>query len=265
MDIQYWKNYYKSHKHNTTNSLFSAFVRENYLKPHARLLELGCGNGRDSVYFAKSAIDTTAIDQIQDEMNYLNDHFGNEACRFVCGDFSQLKHINSLHPPYDCIYSRFSLHSITYIQQCELFAQIPSYLDCDGILAIETRGVQNSLYQKGERVQDEENAFIYESHYRRFVTLEDLLEDIRAMNSDSRSFQILYAKESRGFAPFTQGDRYEDDYFIRVIARLTDSCSGGGANKYIVIILFPKKTYTHHSYPFIATKCAYAHEGKEAV
>lgn len=149
------------------------------------------------------------------------------------------------------------------MQQCELFAQIPNYLDYDGILAIETRGVQNSLYQKGERIQDEENAFIYESHYRRFVTLEDLLEDIRAMHSGSRSFQILYAKESRGFAPFTQGDRYEDDYFIRVIAKLTDLCRGG-VNRYIVIILFPKKIYTHRSYPPIATKCAYAHESKEA-
>ena len=39
---------------------------------------------------------------------------------------------------------------------------------------------------------------------------------------------------------------------------------GGGVNRYIVIILFPKKIYTHHSYPSIATKYAYAHEGKEA-
>lgn len=277
MDLHYWNNYYKSHRHNATNSLFSVFVRENYLKPHARLLELGCGNGRDSVYFAKSAIHTTAIDQVQSEIDYLNTHFGSESCTFVCGDFSQLSHLDSLTPPYDCIYSRFSLHSITHAQQSELFAQLPHYLSLGGILAIETRGVRNSLYQKGERVRGENNAFIYESHYRRFVALEDLLADIRAINTESstipnakpptkphtestldsqarlvessthpKAFEILYAQESRGFAPFTQGKRYEDDYFIRVIARFRDSL-GGGVNRYIIIVYFsPKKPHTNH-------------------
>ena len=263
MDLHYWNNYYKSHRHNATNSLFSTFVREHYLKPHARLLELGCGNGRDSVYFAKSAIHTTAIDQVQSEIDYLNTHFGSESCTFVCGDFSQLSRLDSLMPPYDCIYSRFSLHSITYAQQCELFSQLPRYLAFGGILAIETRGVRNSLYQKGKRVSKQSNAFVYQSHYRRFVALEDLLSDIRAIKAESSpipnaksapnprtesaqdskahssfdtaesstrpsAFEILYAQESRGFAPFTHNDSTEDDYFIRVIARFGDSLGGGG-------------------------------------
>ncbi|WP_394981075.1 class I SAM-dependent methyltransferase [uncultured Helicobacter sp.] len=245
MDLNYWKTYYQSHRHNAQNSLFSTFVRENYLKPHARLLELGCGNGRDSVYFAKSGIATTAIDQVDSEIDYLNANFGSESCAFVCGDFSDLNALKSLQAPYDCVYSRFSLHSITYTQQTRLFSQIPHYLAFGGILAIETRGHKNALYQKGERVSGEEGAYIYQSHYRRFVALEDLLADIRTMSRESNTeskttqnqspstklkpstFEILYAQESRGFAPFTQGDITEDDYFIRVIARLKSPLGGG--------------------------------------
>lgn len=279
MDLNYWNDYYKSHRHNAKNSLFSAFVCENYLKPHAhkshiRLLELGCGNGRDSVYFAKSGIATTAIDQVGSEIDYLNANFGSESCAFVCGDFSDLNALKSLQAPYDCVYSRFSLHSITYTQQTRLFSQIPHYLAFGGILAIETRGHKNALYQKGERVSGEEDAYIYQSHYRRFVALEDLLADIRTMSRESNTeskttqnqspstklkpstFEILYAQESRGFAPFTQGDITEDDYFIRVIARLK-SPLGGGANRYIIILyFFPKSPSTSHLSIHTRTVCA---------
>lgn len=249
MDLTYWDNYYKTHKHNAINSLFSAFVREEYLKPHTRLLELGCGNGRDSVYFAKSAIATTAIDQVQSEIDYLNAHFGALGCTFVCGDFSELSQIDSLTPPYECIYSRFSLHSITHAQQRALFAQLPRYLALGGILAIETRGYKNSLYQKGERVQDERDAFIYEAHYRRFVDLADLCKEIESISQDGKGFEILYAQESQGFAPFVHNGVQEDDFFIRIIARAVDSL-GGGVNRYYIYIIFsPKQPHTQKTKP----------------
>ncbi len=289
MDLSYWEKYYKSHKHNATNSLFSIFVLENYLKcapksqdsldskssssskssaldsisadssstdstNKATLLELGCGNGRDSVYFARNAINITAIDQVQSEIDYLNAHFGSKNCVFLCGDFSSLSSIaslESLKSTYDCIYSRFSLHSITHAQQKRLFAELPQYLKVGGILAIETRGKRNSLYQKGQATQDEKDAFIYEEHYRRFVSLGDLCAEIEEILKDSKSFKILYAKESQGFAPFTQGKKKEDDYFIRVIARLVDS-SGGGVTKYYYIIL--RQPFIKDSYIIIESK-----------
>lgn len=78
----------------------------------------------------------------------------------------------------------------------------------NGLLRIEVRGQQNSLYKCGVMIEDEQDAFIYDNHYRRFLNFNELREDLK-------SYGLLFAKEDRGFAPFKD----EDDFFIRIIAR----------------------------------------------
>lgn len=62
------------------------------------LLELGCGNGRDALFFAKNKIQTTAIDQVADEISYLAKHCatttkGIANPHFIAGDFTNLSAI----------------------------------------------------------------------------------------------------------------------------------------------------------------------------
>ena len=228
------------------------------------LLELGCGNGRDALFFAKNKIQTTAIDQVADEISYLASHCatttkGIANPHFIAGDFTNLSAIFerggadstkddvlttqrknvldeksglrhhergdrtqrfidkasgklpdlSLSQRFDCIYSRFTLHSITHTQQENLLSQIPHFLAPSGIVAIEARGKKNSLYRQGEPVEGEANAFIHDSHYRRFVDFESLCEVLESQ----LNLTIHFAKEDRGFAPFNG----EDDYFFRVV------------------------------------------------
>lgn len=232
------------------------------------LLELGCGNGRDALFFAKNKIQTTAIDQVADEISYLAKHCatttkGIANPHFIAGDFTNLSAIFErggvdsafsstkddalttqrenvldeksgllhhergdrtqrlidkasgklidllLNPRFDCIYSRFTLHSITHAQQENLLSQIPHFLAPSGIVAIEARGKKNSLYRQGEPVEGEANAFIHDSHYRRFVDFESLCEVLESQ----LNLTIHFAKEDRGFAPFNG----EDDYFFRVV------------------------------------------------
>lgn len=201
------------------------------------LLELGCGNGRDALFFAKNKIQTTAIDQVADEISYLAKHCatttkGIANPHFIAGDFTNLSTIferggagiafsstkssaitarqdNLESTRFDCIYSRFTLHSITHTQQEILLSQIPHFLAPSGIVAIEARGKKNSLYQQGEPVEGEANAFIHDSHYRRFVDFESLCEVLESQ----LNLTIHFAKEDRGFAPFNG----EDDYFFRVV------------------------------------------------
>lgn len=232
MDMNYWTKYYSANKQNSQNSLFADFVLQHYLAPESKLLELGCGNGRDSIYFAKNGIKVSAIDQVQSEIEYLQsldssapEPISTETAtvqkskntesttaeynppKFISADFTRLDNI-ALDAPFDCIYSRFTLHSITQEEQQRLLAQIPSLLAPCGMLAIEARGLKNSLYQKGEAVAGQENAFIYDSHYRRFIDFDKLCAQL------AKDFKVIFAKENSGFAPF--GD--EDDYFFRVIA-----------------------------------------------
>lgn len=70
MDKSYWKQFYQKHTKSDKRSLFARFVYENYLAKQnfisfvkkgfhfkqTRLLELGCGNGRDALFFAKKGL-----------------------------------------------------------------------------------------------------------------------------------------------------------------------------------------------------------------
>lgn len=228
MDKSYWTKFYAKHKVGKKPSLFAQFVWENYLRGNTKsntknnaqilhLLELGCGNGRDSLYFAKNGIKVLGIDQCENVIDSLNKKHKSDNLIFQSADFTALPKATK---SYDAIYSRFTLHSINATQQSHLFKWVGANLAQGGILAIECRGHKNSLYKLGEMV--EMDAFIYENHYRRFVRFESLLEIL------GDDYEILFAKEDKGFAPF----REEDDYFCRLIAIYR---GGGQTPKYLII------------------------------
>lgn len=209
-DKQYWESYYKSHSNPKEPSLFAEFVWREYLcfaesraesqskskttlktqqakynkNPYKfscddervidnskakslKILELGCGNGRDSLYFANKGLSITAIDQV--EIPYLHELTQNSKNpNFITGDFTQLQSFD--FGDFDCIYSRFTLHSIDKISQNRVLQDSLTLLETNGILAIEARGEKNSLFGKGKQV--EKDAFIYDNHYRRFLDFE---------------------------------------------------------------------------------------------
>ena len=55
-DKRYWDEFYEvEHKEIGQPSLFAKFIFDSFLnkKESKNLIEFGCGNGRDSLYFAK--------------------------------------------------------------------------------------------------------------------------------------------------------------------------------------------------------------------
>ena len=67
----YWNDYYAKNVALQTPSPFAKFVYSNYLNAGKDLLELGCGNGRDSLYFVSKGINVTAIDASDVAINAL--------------------------------------------------------------------------------------------------------------------------------------------------------------------------------------------------
>ena len=61
-DKEYWTKYYEDNSKPTNASTFAEFVLPK-LEKNKCLIELGCGNGRDSVYFSQNNIikTTTSI------------------------------------------------------------------------------------------------------------------------------------------------------------------------------------------------------------
>ena len=207
MDKKYWSNYYLEHRLERQPTLFAQYVMENYIGNRSTLIEVGCGNGRDSIYFSEQKLNVTAIDQVEEEIIFLQNRFKEvKNLNFISGDYSQLGNDKS----YDTVYSRFSLHSISSIEQERVLNWAYNQLNDDGLFCIEVRGKKNEIYKMGEQVPGEEDAYIYNDHYRRFLDFDEFRDSLGGLG-----FSIEYSDEAKGFAPY----KNTNETYIRVIAK----------------------------------------------
>ena len=199
----YWNQYYKNRVCSEEPSPFAQYV-STLVEPGKRMVELGCGNGRDAVFFAGQGLRVTALDMSQAAIAQLQSR-NLDSAEFLCGDF-----VNSdVHQPdsYDYAYSRFTIHSINRNQEQVLLGNLFRGLRPKGKLFIEVRGVNDPLFGKGRQV--ERNAYFYDNHYRRFIVLDEL-----AASLEQRGFLVEYAQERTGFAPYGN----DDPPVIRIVA-----------------------------------------------
>lgn len=177
------------------------------LKSGHKLLEFGCGNGRDAAYFHEvlhlevngTDISHTAIEQCR------------KACpgaEFAVQSFAELPtpYRNTL---YDVIYSRFTLHSVSEAKASQALRWAYNNLHAGGMLLIEVRSTLDTMCGIGEPVEGERNAWI-NHHYRRFVVREELLKELQTLG-----FEITFEQEDRNLSP--HGD--DNPVLIRVHAR----------------------------------------------
>ena len=203
-DTDYWNEYYAKNMAVNLPSPFAKFVYENYLTTGKDLLEIGCGNGRDSIYFASKGITVTAIDASDFIINELNQQNNVKNIKFLCGNFVDSEIIYS--QTYDYCYSRFSLHAVSAKQEETLLDNIQKSLKIGGKLFIEVRSIHDELYGKGVEVG--RNCFVNNGHFRRFIDKSELEKILNC-----KGYKVEYSDESREFAPF--GD--EKPPVIRVI------------------------------------------------
>ena len=145
----------------------------------ASILEVGCGNGRDSVFFARSGLRVTATDCCPQAVKLTERKLPAGSCALVA-------EAGALPPDVvDFAYARFVLHSMDEIEQEKLLKWVQTHVR--QAFYIETRSVNDPRCGKGEKVG--ENAYI-DTHYRRFMSLEDLRK--AAMDA---SLAIKYGKE----------------------------------------------------------------------
>lgn len=203
----YWNQYYKNRVCSEKPSPFAQYVAT-LVEPGRDMVELGCGNGRDAVFFAGQGMRITALDMSQEAVSQLQSRSIPNA-EFLCGDF-----VNSdVHQrsSYDYAYSRFTIHSINHNQEQVLLGNLFRGLRPGGKLFIEVRGVNDPLFGKGKQV--ERNAFFYDNHYRRFIVLDELTESL-----ERHGFRVEYAQERTGFAPYGN----DDPPVIRIVAAKPD-------------------------------------------
>jgi len=183
-EIMYWSTFYKNFNE-TTPSNFASFIM-NFLDTVKKpcILDVGCGNGRDS-YYLSSKYNTTGIDISVVPMNtHPNLHF-------IQGDMVDID-----KTPYNVIYSRFTFHSITNEQQEKLVKSIAP----NTFLCIETRSSKDA----------NEYRVYGDNHYRNLTDKHYLVELLQKYN-----FTILVISESKDVAVYKE----ENPTCIRIICK----------------------------------------------
>ena len=209
-DTAFWDQFYKKKSLPFEPSLFSKYCKENFIIDcqNCNLIELGCGNGRDSIFFSKSGCNVTAVDLVSNEIEFLNSKFASSNLRFISQDFSTIRDFSK----FNVVYSRFSLHAIDKSSQDRLIDNLRTSMAKNSLLFIEVRGLNNEYYGLGEKLENQENTFFYENHSRRFVDVDKLSNFLKNNN-----FNVLVADEKKGRSPFN-GTDYT---FGRIIATKT--------------------------------------------
>src|SRR3989344_3442692 len=104
---EYWDDFYKHSQVPQEPSTFASYcfdyLKTNYDLYGKKLVDLGCGNGRDTYFFARNGLKTTGIDASLNEQILTNSENG---VHFTKGDLANIEF------DYDFYYLRFVVHTL---------------------------------------------------------------------------------------------------------------------------------------------------------
>lgn len=194
---KYWDDFYKKNTDSelTEGSNFSLFSLNKIKKifpdkwNDISLLDIGCGNGRDTNFFRANGIQAYGIDLCyNDKSDYIKQ-----------GDALSIDEV------YDVYYLRFFLHTIEEAQTNILIQNINKLISNNSYIFIETRSTKNITNQ--EKSETNFKSSIGDEHFRMLYSYKYLLKKFR------NYFNIDYSLEDKGLAIFKD----DDPYVIRFI------------------------------------------------
>jgi len=201
--VGYWDKYYEKDAAPSFPSPFAEYVA-NQLSKKQNILEIGCGNGRDSKFFSSKGHHVTGLDRSGEAIELCKRLYSNEPIEFFFGAVTDIAKTNK--KKYDLIYSRFVIHTMSMNEELEMLKTSYHVLNKNGQFFLECRSINDPLSTTGEILSHTERI---KGHYRRFIILEELKQRLIQVG-----FEIIEAIESNGLANLGG----EDPVIIRVKA-----------------------------------------------
>lgn len=183
-DKEYWKDNC-SNKQEWPVSDFAKniypILKKNNLK---KVLDLGCGNGRDSLYFSNNGLHVTALDFSDSGIEKLETNDTKKSIECINQD---IKDINFSDDFFDAIYAHLVLHYFTDLELGEIIKKLHKTLKKGGYIFIKCKSTKDPLYGIGKKKED--NMFFYK-HWRHFFSSSYMKEKLK-------NFHVLDIAESK--------------------------------------------------------------------
>jgi ubiquinone/menaquinone biosynthesis C-methylase UbiE len=204
----YWDSFYKSNFKHTPSQFCVCVLTE--IPDNAVIVELGSGNGRDSLYFSSQGHETVAMDLSHEAIASCNEVSSKRNVKhatFIQADLTNTTDVtNAIEIAREkaqdkplVFYSRFVMHSLDDKQEQALLK------------------ILSGCLQKGEHIyfefrskEDEHLDKHFGGHYRRYVDTDIFKQRLQDLN-----FSINYQYIGQGMAKYKE----EDPFVIRLITQ----------------------------------------------
>lgn len=178
-----------------------------------KILDLGGGEGKDSIFFAKNGYEVFCLDFSKNAIN---------SCK---NNIAQNKLKNLVHPilyditkplrfgdkTFDAVFAHLSLHYFDDETTTKIFDEIRRVLKNGGLLFLKVKSTKDPLYGKGKKIGKD----MYElGHIRHFFSKEYLLDK-------TKKFRILYLQHKREKAYTKRGFSKESAFWEFIGKKIT--------------------------------------------
>jgi cyclopropane fatty-acyl-phospholipid synthase-like methyltransferase len=159
-------------------------------KPPGRLLELGAGSGKDSIFFAKQGFDVTAVDFSENSIQLI-EKLSKEAEVTVTCILQDLDKL-AIKDTFDVIYADLALQFFTDEQTKRLFTKIHTLLNKKGVLLARCKSTKDALCFQGEEI--ETNMFLLDGRIRHFFT-KKYMKKVTKVFSSTKIKEVSHEQE----------------------------------------------------------------------
>ncbi|MDO8522417.1 MAG: class I SAM-dependent methyltransferase [bacterium] len=178
---EYWKNRWVTGERNPPNPFakkaYALIRKRNYIT----LLDIGCGDGRDSLYFAEKGLRVSALDFSKNGVTNLKSL--NSNIKTYVGDIRKMPFGQN---SFDIVYAHLSLHYFDDKETDKIFENLYRILKKGGLIFVKCKSTDDALYGKGEKRGPD---MYRDGHLRHFFSKE-------YMASKMKKFKILKLRKT---------------------------------------------------------------------
>ena len=188
--MDYWDKFYKEKNFKIKKQSDFAEYVQNTIPKNSKIIDIACGNGRDSIYFEKNGHDVIGVD-FCNNINFLGSKF-------------EVLDVTTKITSGDIYYARFFLHAITEKKMDRFLLLLSNKIKKNNLVFFETRSAKNILNQeKGETFLKLSEG---EEHFRMLYSEKYLKNKVK------KYFKVDYIEESNLFAMHKE----EKPFIIRI-------------------------------------------------
>jgi len=152
---------------------FAKKVLPYFKRKQLKLLDLGCGDGRDTIYFATHGQSVVAVDFSKTGIATLRDELRQRSITHVeCKRMDMSKDLRKFNTStFDIVYAHLSLLYFSDTITTKIFNELYRILRPGGSLFVKVKSTSDTLYGKGKMIEKD---LFQHGHVRRFFSKEYL-------------------------------------------------------------------------------------------